>query len=388
MPFEFATANRIIFGSGSQDQIGALAKSFGERALLVTGSNLSRVRTIVDSLADSGVVTATFSVNGEPSIETAREGVMAAREHEAQVIIGVGGGAALDAGKAIAALLTNPGDPLDYLEVIGRGKKLANVSAPYIAMPTTAGTGAEVTMNAVLSSKEHRVKVSLRSPSMLPRIALVDPQLAIGLPAAITARTGMDALTQVIEPFVSNKANPLTDAIALEGLRHGSPALRRVMDGIRAGQEDLPAREAMALASLCGGLALANAKLGAVHGFAAPIGGMYDAPHGAICAILLPEVIRVNLRALRERDADHVAVSRYEVIARIVTGRDDAQADDAVAWAENMVTDFAILRLSSYGITQADLPDIVEKAAVASSMQGNPIRLTSDELTEILEAAL
>lgn len=386
MPFEFATASRIIFGSGTQDQIGALAKGFGERALLVTGTNLSRVRSIVDSLADSGVVTATFSVDSEPTIEMARAGVQAARDHEAQVIIGVGGGAALDTGKAVAALLTNPGDPLDYLEVIGRGKKLSIPSAPYIAIPTTAGTGAEVTMNAVLASAEQRVKVSLRSPSMLPRIALIDPQLAVGLPAPITARTGMDALTQLIEPYVSNKANPITDAIALEGLRHGAPALRPAVEGAETGSEDLAAREAMALASLCGGLALANAKLGAVHGFAAPIGGMFDAPHGAICAALLPPVIRVNLRALREREPAHPAVTRYETVARVVTGSGNAEA--LVAWAEDMVSAFRIPPLSTYGITSEDISDIVEKAAAASSMQGNPIRLTEAELTEILQAAL
>jgi alcohol dehydrogenase class IV len=314
----------------------------------------------------------------------AREGVQAARDQAADVIVGFGGGAAIDTGKAISALLTNPGDPLDYLEIIGAGKPLVNPAAPYIAIPTTAGTGAEVTMNAVLAAAEQRLKVSLRHPSMLPRIALVDPTLTYTLPPAITASTGMDALTQVIEPFVSNKANPLTDALCREGIKRAGRSLRRAYQH----PDDPIAREDMALASLFGGLALANAKLGAVHGFASPIGGMFPAPHGAVCAVLLPHVMEANIRALEMREGASSTLRRYDEIAQILTGDQTARALDGARWVRALTADLSIPPLSTYGITRDDLPVIAEKAASASSMQGNPVKLTHDELIAILSAAL
>lgn len=211
------------------------------------------------------------------------------------MVIGLGGGSVLDAGKAIAALVTNLGNVFDYLEVIGKGQPLVNAPLPFIAIPTTAGTGTEVTRNAVLGSPAHGVKVSLRSPMMLPSLAIVDPELTYGLPPEITASSGLDALTQLIEPFVSVKANPMTDAICREGIRHAAKSLRTVYHN----GADASAREGMSLASLFGGLALANAALGAVHGFAGPLGGMLNAPHGAICAKLLPLVMEVNIKVLR-----------------------------------------------------------------------------------------
>ena len=232
------------------------------------------------------------------------------------LIIGLGGGSAIDTGKAIAALLTNAGDPLDYLEVIGRGQALTDAPAPFIAIPTTAGTGAEVTRNAVLASPEHRVKVSLRSPLMLPRVALVDPELTYGLPPAITASTGLDALTQLIEPFVSIRANPLTDAICRDGMRRAARSLRRAYE---EGTMLPPARTWPA--SLFGGLALANAGLGAVHGFAGPLGGLFPAPHGVICARLLPLIVEANVRALQERKPNTSVLQRYAEVARLTADR-------------------------------------------------------------------
>jgi len=210
-----------------------------------------------------------FSVDGEPSLSTIREGVALAKTERCDFVVGFGGGSAIDAGKAIAAMLTNPGDVLDYLEIIGQGKVLKSNSAPFLAIPTTAGTGSEVTRNAVLASPEHRLKVSLRSPYLQPRIALVDPELALELPAALTATTGLDALTQLIEAYVSCRANPMTDALCAEGIRRAARSLRRACDD----GHNLAAREDMALASLLSGIALANAGLGAVHGFAGPIAG-------------------------------------------------------------------------------------------------------------------
>lgn len=382
--FEFATASRIVFGAGKVQQVGMLTAGLGRRALVVVGGSAERAAALLDRLAEAGIVTQVYTVSTEPTVAMAREGVQAARDHAADVIVGFGGGAAIDTGKAISALLTNPGDPLDYLEIIGAGKPLVNPAAPYIAIPTTAGTGAEVTMNAVLTAAEQRLKVSLRHPSMLPRIALVDPALTYTLPPAITASTGMDALTQVIEPFVSNKANPLTDAICREGIKRAGRSLRRAYQH----PDDPIAREDMALASLFGGLALANAKLGAVHGFASPIGGMFPAPHGAVCAVLLPYVMETNIRALEMREGASSTLRRYDEIAQILTGDQTARALDGARWVRSLTADLNIPPLSTYGITPDDLPIIAEKAASASSMQGNPIKLTGDELVAILNAAL
>jgi alcohol dehydrogenase class IV len=282
--FEFTTATRIIFGPGSLADVGAIAANMGRRALLVTGRNQDRIAPLLEQLHGQEVETILFSVPGEPTTAVALAGVQKARESGCGFVISLGGGSVLDTGKAIAALLANGGEPLDYLEVIGRGRPLRKPAAPFIAIPTTAGTGAEVTRNAVLKSTEHQVKVSLRSPTMLPTLALVDPELTASMPPAVTASTGLDALTQVMEPYVSNKANPLTDALCREGMRRAARSLRRAYEDGR----DAAAREDMAQASLFGGLALANAKLGAVHGFAGPLGGMFPAPHGVVCARLVP----------------------------------------------------------------------------------------------------
>jgi alcohol dehydrogenase class IV len=374
----------VSFGDGAIKEVGKVAAGFGTRALIVTRSDGARTDPLVELLIDAGMATETFSVGGEPTVEDAVAGVQAAREHAAQVIIGFGGGSALDSAKAIAALTANDGDPLDYLEVIGKGKPLRRVPIAVIAIPTTSGTGSEVTMNAVLASKEHSVKVSLRSPLMMPRVALIDPELTFSLPAAVTASTGMDALTQCIEPFVSNRANPLTDAIAREGIQRGGRSLKRAFEQ----PEDADARRDMSLTALFGGMALANAKLGAVHGFAAPIGGMFDAPHGAVCAILLPPVMDANIAALRDRTPDHEALARYAEVARLLTGDSAASPEDGAAWIRQLVTDLGVPGLSAYGISEEAVPQVVEKAAVASSMQGNPIPLTSDELSAILTSAL
>ena len=384
MRFEFATATRIIFGPGTLREVGPIAAQMGSRALVVTGRTRARATPLLDALTAQGIDIVTFSVAGEPTTEVARLGTQRAREADCDMIIGFGGGSVLDTAKAISALLTNGGVPLDYLEVIGRGQPLTRPSAPCIAIPTTAGTGAEVTRNAVLASPEHRVKVSLRSPLMLPRLALVDPELTYTLPPEITASTGLDALTQVMEPYVSKRANPLTDALCREGMRRAARSLRRAYER----GDDAAAREDMALTSLFGGLALANAKLGAVHGFAGPMGGMFPAPHGAICGRLLPHVMAVNVRALQERLPGSEALRRYDEIARILTGSASATAADGVAWVQELCDALQVPPLASYGITPEDFPILIEKASIASSMQGNPIKLTPDEMREILTRAL
>ena len=385
MTFEFATAARIVFGPGTLAQLPELVREIGRRPLVVTGRDPARAQRLLDHLDSAALpAAATFSVAHEPTTDDITRGVAHARTYACDVVIGFGGGSALDAAKAIAALLTNPGDLLDHLEVIGRAQPLAHASAPCIAIPTTAGTGAEVTRNAVLASPAHRLKVSLRSPHMLPRVALVDPELTHDLPPALTATTGLDALTQLIEPYVCSRANPLTDALCVEGLRRAARSLRRAVEHGR----DPAAREDMAFASLCGGLALANAGLGAVHGFAGPLGGLFPAPHGAICAALLPPVIAANHAAFRARASTHDALRRYDELARLVTGRPHATADDLVHWTRELTAALQIPTLSTHGITRADFPVIVEAAAKASSMKANPLPLTSSELTAILERAL
>src|ERR1700736_464652 len=300
MRFEFATAGRIIFGPGTYEEFGSIAGELGRRALVVCGSSPGRIKPLLAMLETANTVFSSFEVRGEPTVAQVADGVHHARQAESDLVIGFGGGSVIDSAKAIAGLVTNPGAILDYLEVIGRGKQLSVPALPCVAIPTTAGTGAEVTRNSVLASPEHQVKVSLRSPFLLPRLAIVDPKLTSDLPSSITASTGLDALTQLIEPYVSIRSNPITDGFCVEGMRRASRSLRHAFqDG-----QNLQAREDMALASLFGGLSLANAGLGAVHGFAAPVGGMFPAPHGAVCAALLPHVLEVNLRALSERLPD------------------------------------------------------------------------------------
>ena len=384
MNFEFQTATRIVFGASASAQVGVLAKELGRRALVVTGRDTHRAEKLLGNLCTQCLSAVTFSVAGEPELATVEQGTKLARVEQCDCVIGIGGGSVLDAAKAIAAMLTNDGELLDYLEIIGRGKALAKQSAPFIAIPTTAGTGSEVTRNAVLGSTEHKLKVSLRSPLMLPRVALVDPQLTYDLPPALTASTGLDALTQLIEPYVCLRANPMTDALCVEGIRRAARSLHVAF----ADGQNKSAREDMALASLFGGLALANAGLGAVHGLAGPIGGRFPAPHGAVCAALLPHVMAMNLLALRARTPGSIALQRYEEVARLLTGRPQATADDGVKWVEELVRDLQIPRLSRYELSVAHVEQLIAAAANTSSMKANPIVLASAELAETLTQAI
>ncbi len=358
MNFEFATAARIVFGPGRLAEAGKIAGSLGRRALLVTGKTTARAKPLMDVL-DSFV---SFSVSGEPTFQTARAALELARNQDCDFVVSFGGGSVIDTGKAVAMLMTNGGDPLDYAEVIGGGRPVTRPSAPFLAIPTTAGTGAEVTRNAVLGSPEHRVKVSLRSPLMLPRVALVDPAV---VHAPVASR--LDALTQLIEPFVSCRANPMTDALCREGMR-------RWREG---------GNENWALAAMFSGLALANAGLGAVHGLAGPLGGMYDAPHGALCAALLPHVFAVNKRAVA------AAAGRDGEEGRALRGRLQrfAEVEQIVGDLGQLSRELAVPALRTHGVRREDFPVIIEKAAASSSMKGNPVRLTRDELQQILEQA-
>lgn len=382
--WQFATAGQILFGRGAAGEAAAAVSGFGSRVLVATGRTPRRAAWLIDALVARGCTCLTFPAGHEPDLAAAREGAQTARRERIEVVVGVGGGSALDTAKAISALATNAGDPLDYLEVVGQGQPLGAAPLPCVAIPTTAGTGSEVTRNAVLSVPDRRVKVSLRDSRMIPRVAIVDPALTCELPPDLTAQTGLDALTQLVEPFLSVRATPLVDALCRDGIRRAARSLRAACVNGR----DAAAREDMALASLFGGLALANAGLGAVHGLAGPIGGMFPAPHGAVCAALLPRVMAANLAALRARAPASEALRRMGEIARLLTGRADATADEGVSWLADLVGRLAIPRLSAWGITAADLPEIVSQAARSSSMKGNPIALTPEELTAALSSAL
>lgn len=380
MPFEFATATRIVFGRGTVRQLPQIAQSQGQRVLVVTGRDTSRISPVLHSLESTGLTVTTFSIHSEPTLDEVRRGAEVARESQAQVVIGIGGGSAVDAGKAIAALAQQPQDVLYYLEVVGQGHPLDTAPLPYIAVPTTAGTGAEVTRNAVISSPEHGVKASLRHATMLPAVALVDAELARDCPPHITAASGMDALTQCLEAYVSSRAQPMTDALCLAGIQRAVRSLEKaVTDG-----SDLDAREDMALAALFSGIALANAGLGAVHGFAAPIGGSFHAPHGAVCAILLAPVWAANLAALTDADARQ----RFQTAARLLTSDPAATAESALPWLRDLTARLHIPGLCTYGIREDHLEDIATKAAQASSMKGNPVALSHETLVAILRSAL
>ncbi len=384
MRFEFATAGRIIFGRGGIADLDDLASSFGRRVFILTGSNIRRFSSIVEMVRLANIEVQTFRISGEPTVALVKQAVEEARKFDSQVVVGLGGGSVIDAAKAVAAMLTNPGDVEDYLEVVGAGKSIAISSAPCIAVPTTAGTGSEVTRNSVLGVPNRKVKVSMRSPMMIPRVALVDPNLTRFLPPEVTASTGLDAITQLLEAFVCTRANPMTDAVCREGLRRSGQALLRAYHQ----PEDLAAREDMSLAALFSGIALANAGLGAVHGLAGPLGGTIAAPHGAICARLLPLVIKTNVDALRSQGKGSAALVRYDEAAALLIGDPDARCDQLIEWVRDLCMKVKIPGLSRYGLTEKDFPVLVEAAQRASSMKTNPVMLSAETLTVILRQSL
>lgn len=383
MRFEFMTSARVIFGKGTVHEVGDLAASLGRKVLIIMGSGKVSVDVLLESLKCKDMAWQIFHVTGEPDVTTVVAGLEIAKRHACDMVIGFGGGSILDVSKAIAALLSNEGTLLDYLEVVGKGLQTSLPSAPLIAIPTTAGTGSEVTRNAVITSPEHKVKVSMRSAHMIPRIALVDPGLTYSMSPAVTASTGMDALTQVIEAYTSKLANPMTDALAKEGIKRGARSLRQAY---RDGQ-DAAAREDMAVTSLFGGLALANAGLGAVHGFAGVIGGMFAAPHGAVCASLLPGVMKANMEALQADDPASEYHERYQGVAALLTDQPDASIEMGVAWVTETARMLNIPGLAGFGITRSDFSSIVSNSKGSSSMKKNPIVLSDESLNRILEEA-
>ena len=379
--FSFMTATEILFGRGQAGQAVTKIAALGPRALLIHGRDASRADWLSDALDDAGTAVARFAVPGEPDMDLIAAGLNAARNHGAAAVVALGGGAVIDAGKAIAALVPATRPILDHLEVVGRGLPLDAAPLPFAALPTTAGTGAEVTRNAVIGVPEHRRKVSLRDARMLPRLAVVDPALTDGCPRAVTLASGLDALTQVIEPFTSTRANAMTDALCRDAIPQALPALLRLMRG-----EDSAARDTMAWVSLCGGLALANAGLGAVHGLAGPLGGLTGAAHGAICGALLPPVLRANRRAV----SDPALARRLDQVGHWIGdafGQPYATLDNACNLLADWSRQAGLKRLADLGIGTDARSGAAEAAATSSSMKANPALLTTKTLRAIMAEA-
>ncbi len=355
----------------------------GSKVLIVSGKNQKLAIQLSEKLKELDLAFEIFSIKSEPTTHDIEKGTTLAKKTRCNVIAGVGGGSVIDSAKAIAALATNIGVLTDYLEVIGKGLKLEEAPLPYIAIPTTAGTGAEVTKNSVIKSIDHNVKVSLRSDLMFPTIALIDPELTLTMPPNITASTGVDALTHLLETFVSCQSNPFIDMVCREGMTRIAKFLERAF----ISGNDLEARENMSMASMLGGMALANVKLGAVHGFAGPLGGMFPIPHGAVCACLLPAVMEVNIAVLREKKFE-AQLLKFDKVARILTQNNSAIAEDGVIWVQEMVKKLKIPSLSDFHLTSESFPELIEKARNSSSMKGNPVELDSAQLFEILNKSL
>ena len=405
-PFEFTTASRTVF------EIGA----FETRAVKLIKDLAKQENATIDSDAHPGIIIVCGESNrfsaplkkklkeeanvesvvfhcpkGEPTVQSAIDCTKLASENMCELVVAVGGGTAVDTGKCVAAMLTNGGaerDIYDFLEVVGKAMPIEKRPRPFVAIPTTAGPGAELTKNSVLEAGDR--KVSMRHPLMLPDLVIVDPKLTVQMPRDVTAHTGLDALTQCIEPYVCNSPNPVTDSLSMSGIKLGAKSLRRCLEQ----PEDINARTDMALCAMYGGMALANAKLGAVHGFSGTLGGLLHAPHGAICAALLPHCVKMNVKLLETRVMDENPQSakeclrRYEEVANACLGKDDATVAELVKWIEDLVSFCGVPKLSTFGMKDEDVSESVSKSMQSSSMKGNPVALTVEELEEMLRNAM
>ena len=375
-PFQLLLPGRILFGRGEAAKTAGLAAGFGSRVLLVHGRTAARAAWLRADLDRQGCQVQALTCATEPDLPMLETALAKARIIAPDVVIGLGGGAVLDLAKALAGLIPATGAVLDHLEGVGQGLPLTQSALPFIAVPTTSGTGAEATKNAVIDVPARRRKVSLRDDRMMARLAIVDPALTDGCPRAVTLASGLDALTQVIEPYVCNRSNPATDALARAAIPMALAALPALMQG-----EDAAARDAMAWVSLSGGIALANAGLGAVHGLAGVIGGMTAAAHGAICGTLLPFVIAANRAAL---PAGPHAERLAEVDAMLSAAFGGGQGTKALhRWSRR----HGLPGLSALGLDARDHAGVAAAAMGASSMKANPAVLSEAVLQTILRAA-
>lgn len=388
-PFTIARLPRIVFGAGSLRSVATQARHFGRRALVVTGARSLRDgpfwQTLTDALSAEGIERADLAVDGEPSPELVDQAVAHHRDHRPDLVIGIGGGSALDAAKAIAGLLATGTSVMDYLEGVGAGRTYAGPATPLIAVPTTAGTGSEATKNAVLSRRgADGFKKSFRDEALVAAVAVIDPDLLTTCPKPQIAANGMDAFTQLLEAYTSNNANPFTDALAWSGMEAFSRGFFPAWRG--DGPDAAEGRSLIAYASLISGIVLAQAGLGAVHGLASPLGAYFPIPHGVVCGTLVAEATAANIRSLRERAADHPALAKYARVGRLLAGagNDPDPSPEALAgilggWVDTL----GIPRLGAYGVTRADIARIVAGSR-GGSMKTNPIVLTDKEVEDVV----
>jgi len=391
--FSVARLPEIRFGAGRVKEVAEVVASFGTTALLVTGGQ-SFVSTpqwsaLISTLDALGIAWQSLRVTQEPSPQLVDEAVARYRDTGIQVVVGIGGGSVLDAAKAIAGLLVCGNSVMDYLEGVGRGLSYKGPAVPLVAVPTTAGTGSEATKNAVLSVQGiEGFKKSFRHEALVPRVAIIDPELLVSCPKHLIASNGLDAFTQLLESYVSLNASPLTDALALSGLE-------AFEDGFWAAWETGHPQAAdglgsIAYASLMSGITLAQAGLGSVHGLASPLGAYFPIPHGVVCGTLVAEATAANIDALRQREPHAPALRKYANVARLLTGRQDADAAacDALvellrAWCERL----QLPRLSHFGMAREHVDMVVDNSR-GGSMRTNPIVLEPAELARVLLSRL
>ena len=385
VPFTIARLPRIVFGAGAVSQAAGETRAFGRHALVVTGARWFRAspgwEALCRGLKERGVTWEALGVDGEPSPEVVDRAVAEFRDRDIDVVLGVGGGSVLDAAKAVAGLLPHGNSVMDHLEGVGRGIPYHGPSLPLIAVPTTAGTGSEATRNAVLSRRGPAgFKKSFRDEALVARVAIVDPALLASCPPALMAADGMDAFTQLLESYVSTRANPMTDALAWSGLEAFHQGFFAAWEG-----RDPDGLARTAYASLISGITLAQTGLGSVHGLASPLGAAFPIPHGVVCGTLVAEATEVNLRALAAREPDNPAVRKYAAVGALLTGEDAPAA--LVACLREWVERLSLPRLGAFNMTSADIEGMVRQCSGAS-MKTNPLVLEDAEVREILERRL
>lgn len=376
--FEILTAGRVVFGRGRAEGAGAAVRAWGARVILLRGSHPAADRLAAELRAE-GAVVEEIRQKGEPLIGDLDAALARGRALRAEAVVALGGGSVIDMGKAVAALIPAARPAMSYLEVVGEGRALDAAPLPFIALTTTAGTGAEVTKNAVIGVPSHGRKVSLRDDRMLADLAIIDPSLTDDTPHSVTLTSGLDAVTQVIEPYLSCRATPFTDALCRDAIPRGLAALTRLMQA-----EDEGARDDLALTSLFGGLALANAGLGAVHGFAGVLGGQTGAPHGALCGRLLPGALRANAHAVEKQGGE---ITRHREVAGWIAAALGVTTDPLDA-LEARITEWGLPRLSEMGVAAGEIPQLAKASRDSSSMRGNPVDLSQEALETVLRESL
>jgi alcohol dehydrogenase class IV len=379
-PFAFQTAGKILFGRGQSDNVHELVQAFGLRVLLVRGRAVPFVDLLCARMRDAGCEVTEVFADREPTLTDVDSAVELGRTMIIDVVVSIGGGSAIDLGKAAAALTPSKSAALDHLEVVGKGQPLSVQPLPFIAVPTTSGTGAEVTKNAVIAVPEEGRKVSLRHDWMFPILAIIDPALTDNSPRSVTLASGLDAITQVIEPYLSNRANPMTDAICRQAIPLGLEALASLMKA-----ESPSARDWLAYTSLMGGVALSNAGLGAVHGLAGVIGGRSAAPHGVICGRLLGPILKLNFERAAATGAD---TKRYHEICGYFASCFELDQKTAFGDLPAKLDQLGLPRLGHWLGDNSDLTVIANEAITSSSIKANPFVLGSEALIEAVADAL